>query len=76
MCNFFLTHKTIEKYLSFFFQPILKSSDLTNPRYIEQKFSASSDFAKTRFHCIFSPLVIVSGIYITWRNELVFEYID
>ena len=55
MGNFFLIHKTIEKYIFFFFQPILKSSDLTNPRYIEQNFSISSDFLKTRLHCIFPP---------------------
>lgn len=39
--NFFRIYKAIKKQLFFIFQPILKNSDLTNSRYIEQKLLGS-----------------------------------
>ena len=45
MGNFFWTNKAIEKQPFFIFQPILKISNLTNPRYIK-------DFVEAKIHCI------------------------
>ena len=53
-----LIYKAIEKNFFFIFQPILKSPDITNTRYIEQNFLNSSEFIKTRVH-----LVIIASLF-------------
>ena len=60
MGNFFWIYKAIEKQLFYIFQPILKSSDLTNPRYIEQNYLVPSEFIKTRVHCIYKLTNIIN----------------
>ena len=60
MGNFFWIYKVIEKQLFFISQPILKSSDLTIPRYVEQSLSVSSELVKTNSlydisNCILDP---------------------
>ena len=57
-------YQLVEQFLFFIFQPILKSSNLMNPYYIKQNLWVTSDFVKTRIHCISKVKYVLFLVYV------------